>query len=58
MKSIPDDPMRQHQRFMSAFIDDLWDNMLKGTKGSPRANAVCEISRQLAEAADPRKERQ
>lgn len=43
MKSIPTDPMRQHDRFMSAFCDDL----LAGDYHAPRAKAVCEISRQI-----------
>jgi hypothetical protein len=39
--------MRQHRRFIAAFCDDLWDMCLNGKQGTPRADAVCEISRQL-----------
>lgn len=43
MKPLPTDAMAKHARFMAAFCDDL----LAGDYHAPRANAVCEISKQF-----------
>lgn len=48
MKAIPEDPMRQHQRFMQAFTDDL----LARDYDCPRMKAVCEIVRQTRKEGD------
>jgi hypothetical protein len=52
MKPFPTDPMRQHNRMIAAFCDDLFDACTKGTKGTPRADRVAEISRQINRGED------
>jgi hypothetical protein len=47
MRDFPTDPMRQHNRFVAAFCDDLFDMCMKGGTGTPRADRIMEISRQL-----------
>jgi hypothetical protein len=47
MKSFPTDPMRQHDRFVSAFCDDLWDQWMNGGTGTPNADRIMEISKQI-----------
>jgi hypothetical protein len=49
MKSFPTDPMRQNDRLIAAFCDDLFDMVVNRNPqaGTPRADRVAEISRQL-----------
>jgi hypothetical protein len=47
MKDFPTDPMRQHARFFAAFCDDLSDMCLNGGTGTPHADRVMEITRQI-----------
>jgi hypothetical protein len=49
MKDFPTDPIRQNNRLIAAFCDDLWDMCLNGGTGTPRADRICEISRQINE---------
>jgi hypothetical protein len=49
VKELPSDPMRVHARFVSAFCDDLWDMCMNGAEGTPRADAVYALDRQLRE---------
>jgi len=39
--------MRQHNRLVAAFCDDLFDMCVNGGTGTPRADRVAEISRQI-----------
>ena len=61
MKDWPTDPMRQHRRFIAAFCDDLFDMCINGGAGTPSADRVCEISRQVNKSqgagAQPKKRR-
>lgn len=47
MKNWPTDPLRQHGLFIAAFCDDLFDRCVNGGTGTPRANRIAEISRQV-----------
>lgn len=47
MRSLPTDPMRQNDRLIAAFCDDLFDLCVNGGTGTPRADRVAEINRQL-----------
>jgi hypothetical protein len=49
MNPLPEDPMRQHDRFIAAFCDDLFDLCVNGGHEMTRANRVAEITRQLRE---------
>lgn len=55
MKDFPEDPIRQHNKLVAAFCDDLFDMCMNGGTGTPRANRVAEISRQIREAGDSKK---
>jgi hypothetical protein len=47
MRDFPTDPIRQHNRMIAAFCDDLWDGWAKGTSGTPKMDRVLEIARQI-----------
>lgn len=47
MKNWPTDPIAQHNRFISAFCEDLMSICLEGKQGTPRTDRVCEINRQV-----------
>lgn len=51
MKDWPTDPMRQHDRLIAAFCDDLFDMVVHNTSGTPRADRVCEINRQVSQGS-------
>lgn len=55
MKDWPTDPMRQHDRFIAAFCDDLFDMVVKGQQGTPRADRVCAINRRINESSESEK---
>lgn len=46
MKSFPTDPMRQNDRLILAFCDDLFNMCFAGTQGTPNVDRVAEIMRQ------------
>jgi hypothetical protein len=47
MKQFPTNPIHQHNRLIAAFCEDLFDIVALGTKGTPRADRVAEIARQV-----------
>ena len=47
MNQFPRDPMHAHTRFIAAFCEDLADMCLNGGNGTPRADAVCALDREL-----------
>jgi hypothetical protein len=47
LKPLPDGPMGLPNRFFAAFCEDLFDMGVKGTKGTPRADAVIALDREL-----------
>ena len=53
MRDFPTDPMRQHDRFVSAFCADLWDQWVNGGTGTPNADRIMEISKQINSTREP-----
>jgi hypothetical protein len=53
MKTFPTDPMRQNDRLIAAFCDDLFDLCVNGGTGTPRADRVVEIMHQLNTPREP-----
>jgi hypothetical protein len=54
VKNWPTDPMRQHNRFVAAFCDDLFDMCMNGGSKTPNADRVMEINRQVNEVQQER----
>jgi hypothetical protein len=52
VRKWPTDPMRQHNRFIAAFCDDLFDICVNGGTGTPNADRVAEISKQINRGTD------
>jgi hypothetical protein len=52
VKSFPTDPLRQNNRLVAAFCDDLFDMVVNGTRGTPNADRVAEIARQINKTTD------
>lgn len=47
MREFPADPVSMNNLLVSALCEDLFDMVALGTKGTPRADRIAEISRQL-----------